>query len=82
MDKKKLKKTTLAVHAGTRKDDAFGAINGPIYMTSNYRLPSDGTFIDWSGSNTNIYARNRNVNQMVLQDTLCAFRRGRLRDIW
>ena len=63
---------TTAVHGGTRKDDAFGAINEPIYMTSNYRIPTDGTPVDWSGINSNIYARNRNVNQMVLQDKLCS----------
>lgn len=63
---------TLAVHGGTRKDDTFGAINEPIYMTSNYRIPTDGTPIDWSGIESNVYARNRNVNQMVLQDKLCA----------
>lgn len=34
---------TVAVHGGTRKDDTFGAINEPIYMTSNYRIPTDGT---------------------------------------
>lgn len=63
---------TVAVHGGARKDDTFGAINGPIYMTSNYRIPTDGTPVDWSGTESNIYARNRNVNQMVLQDKLCA----------
>ena len=63
---------TIAVHGGARKDDAFGAINEPIYMTSNYRIPTDGTPVDWSGIHSNIYARNRNVNQMVLQDKLCA----------
>lgn len=68
----KLHDTTTAVHGGNRKDDAFGAINEPIYMTSNYRIPTDGTPVDWSGTNSNIYQRNRNVNQMVLQDKLCA----------
>lgn len=63
---------TIAVHGGARKDDTFGAINQPIYMTSNYRIPTDGTPVDWSGTESNIYARNRNVNQMVLQDKLCA----------
>lgn len=63
---------TTAVHGGARKDDVFGAINEPIYMTSNYRIPTDGTPVDWSGIHSNIYARNRNVNQMVLQDKLCA----------
>ena len=67
-----MEKTTLAVHGGARKDDVFGAINEPIYMTSNYRIPTDGTPVDWSGIESNIYARNRNVNQMVLQDKLCA----------
>ncbi len=68
----KNKVETIAVHGGTRKDDTHGAINCPIYMTSNYRLPTDGTPIDWSGTETNIYMRNRNINQMVLQDKLCA----------
>lgn len=63
---------TLAVHAGTRKDDTFGAINEPIYMTSNYRMPTDGSPIDWSGIHSNIYQRNRNPNQVVLQEKLCA----------
>lgn len=69
---KGLSVNTIAVHAGSRKDDTFGAINCPIYMTSNYRIPTDGTPIDWSGTESNIYQRNRNVNQMVLQDKLCA----------
>ena len=69
---KTLHTTTTAVHGGTRRDDAFGAINEPIYMTSNYRIPTDGTPVDWSGTHSNIYQRNRNVNQMVLQDKLCA----------
>ncbi len=68
----KFRKQTTAVHGGNRKDDAFGAINEPIYMTSNYRVPTDGTPVDWSGIHSNIYQRNRNVNQMVLQDKLCA----------
>ncbi|MCQ4725944.1 PLP-dependent aspartate aminotransferase family protein [Anaerotignum faecicola] len=67
-----MKIQTAAVHGGTRKDDTFGAINTPIYMTSNYRIPTDGSPVDWSGINSNIYSRNRNVNQMVIQDKLCA----------
>lgn len=41
-------------------------------MTSNYRIPTDGTPVDWSGIHSNTYQRNRNPNQMVLQDRLCA----------
>lgn len=67
-----MKTNTLAVHGGVKKNDTFGAINTPIYMTSNYRIPTDGTPVDWSGTETNIYARNRNINQWVLQDKLCA----------
>lgn len=69
---KKMHTQSTAVHGGARKDDTFGAINEPIYMTSNYRIPTDGTPVDWSGTHSNIYQRNRNVNQMVLQDKLCA----------
>ena len=70
--KDKMSMSTIAVHGGKRVDDTFGAINTPIYMTSNYRIPTDGTPVDWSGIHSNIYARNRNVNQMVLEDKLCA----------
>lgn len=63
---------TATVHGVTRKNDTFGAINEPIYMTLNYRIPTDGTPVDWSETESNFYARNRNVNQMVLQDKLCA----------
>jgi len=70
--KDKMSMQTIAVHGGKRVDDTFGAINTPIYMTSNYRIPTDGTPVDWSGIHSNIYARNRNVNQMVLEDKLCA----------
>ncbi len=72
MENKTLSINTLAVHGGSRKDDVFGAINEPIYMTSNYRIPTDGSPVDWAGTETNIYCRNRNPNQMVLQDRLCA----------
>ena len=51
---------TMAVHGGARKDDTFGAINEPIYMTSNYRIPTDGTPVDWSGIHSNIYQRKPN----------------------
>ena len=61
----KLHINTTAVHGGGRKDDCFGAINEPIYMTSNYRIPTDGTPVDWSGIHSNIYQRNRNPNQMA-----------------
>jgi len=62
---------TNCVHAGKGNNDPYGAINEPLYMTSNYALPTDGTPVDWSGTSTNIYARNRNINQMILQDKLC-----------
>lgn len=63
---------TTCIHAGNRKNDVYGAIATPIYLTSNYRLPTDGTPVDWSGIETNIYMRNGNPNQFVLQDKLCA----------
>ena len=63
---------TLAIHAGKREGDIYGAMHDPIYMTSNYRLPTDGTPVDWSGINSSIYARNGSVNQFILQDKLAA----------
>ena len=50
MERKNMSLNTIAVHGGLRKDDCFGAINEPIYMTSNYRIPTDGTPVDWSGT--------------------------------
>ena len=63
---------TTSIHAGKRHDDVNGAMHDPIYLTSNYRLPTDGTPVDWSGIHSNIYARNGSVNQFVLQDKLAA----------
>lgn len=63
---------TCCVHAGKREGDIYGSLHDPIYMTSNYRLPTDGTPVDWSGIHTNIYARNGSVNQFSLQDKLAA----------
>lgn len=66
-----MKKNSLAVHGGSNKKDSYGAVIQPIYMTSNYRIPTDKP-IDWSGTNLFSYARNLNVNQEVLQGKLCA----------
>lgn len=63
---------TVCVHSGNSDDDFYGALHTPIYLTSNYRLPTDGTLVDWSGIHSNIYARNRNVNQTALEDKLKA----------
>ena len=67
-----MKINTACVHSGNNNDDFYGALHTPIYLTSNYRLPADGTPVDWSGINSNIYARNRNVNQTALEEKLKA----------
>lgn len=67
-----MKINTVCVHSGNSDDDFYGALHTPIYLTSNYRLPADGTPVDWSGIHTNIYARNRNVNQAALEEKLKA----------
>ena len=54
-------------------------------MTSNYRISTDSTPVDWSGIHSNIYQRNRNPQPMVLQDKLCApdrRRDGSVRQRW
>jgi len=63
---------TTCIHAGKRHNDVYGAMHDPLYLTSNYRLPADGSPVDWSGIHSNIYARNGNVNQFILQDKLAA----------
>ena len=70
--KQKLKLMSLCVHAGNHTDDVVGAVKDPIYMSNTYRLPTDGSPVDWSGIHTNIYSRNGNRNQFTLQDKLKA----------
>lgn len=40
-----MKDITLAVHAGSRKDDVNGAINQPINTTSKQSRPCKGGFV-------------------------------------
>ncbi|MDR1781379.1 MAG: aminotransferase class I/II-fold pyridoxal phosphate-dependent enzyme [Bacilli bacterium] len=61
---------TKCIRGGHKDNDVYGSLHTPIYMTSNYALPTDGTPVDWSGVYTNIYARNGNPNQFQLQDKL------------
>lgn len=63
---------TTCIHAGKRSSEVLGAMHDPIYLTSNYRLPTDGTPVDWSGIHSQIYARNGSINQFALQDKLAA----------
>lgn len=67
---------TKCIRGGHKNNDAYGSLHTPIYMTSNYELPTDGTPVDWSGVNTNIYARNGNPNQFQLQDKLALLEGG------
>ncbi len=71
MHTEKMSLQTTAVHAGARKDDSFGSVNQPIYMTSNYRLPADGSYFDPTGIEDFVYQRERNVNMLVLQEKMC-----------
>ena len=64
--------STICVHAGKMEGDVYGSLHDPIYMTSNYQLPTDGSPVDWSGIHSNIYARNGNPNQFALQRKLAA----------
>lgn len=64
--------STICVHAGKMEGDVYGSLYDPIYMTSNYQLPTDGSPVDWSGIHSNIYARNGNPNQFALQRKLAA----------
>lgn len=75
-DWKNLKPMTLCVHAGNHTDDVTGAVKDPIYMSNTYRLPTDGSPVDWSGIHSYIYARNGNRNQFTLQDKLCAIEKA------
>lgn len=64
--------SSICIHAGNElyAKGVPTAVKPPIFMSSNYRLPTDGTEPDWSGIETYIYSRNGSVNQFILEEKL------------
>lgn len=72
MKKEIIDLNTLCVHEGKTNYGPYGTIQIPLYLTSNYRLPSDGSEIDWDTVDSNIYSRNGNENQFALEKRIAA----------
>ncbi|GAA2387584.1 trans-sulfuration enzyme family protein [Gordonia cholesterolivorans] len=72
---------TLSVHggnhaSGTGTDGDGAAIRVPIIMANSYNLPPDPSTMDWSNPEHLTYTRNTGINQIALQDKLCALEHG------
>jgi cystathionine gamma-lyase/cystathionine beta-lyase len=62
---------TLAIHAGERPDEAFGAISVPIYQTSTF------VFEDVGKTRGYDYSRTANPTRRVLEDTIAQLEGGK-----
>jgi len=62
---------TLAIHAGERPDEAFGAISVPIYQTSTFAFEDVGKTRGYD------YSRTANPTRKVLEDTIARLEGGR-----
>ena len=69
-DDKPLGFSTLSIHLGNGVDAETGAIRRPITLANAYALPYDPSDINWSSSDTNLYARNGHPNQRYLEAKL------------
>jgi len=62
---------TLAIHAGERPDEAFGAISVPIYQTSTFAFEDVGKTRGYD------YSRTANPTRKVLEDTIARLEGGK-----
>jgi|TARA_B100001971_G_scaffold180942_1_gene177426 cystathionine gamma-lyase/cystathionine beta-lyase len=62
---------TMAIHAGERPDERFGAVSVPIYQTSTF------AFEDVGKSGGYDYSRSANPTRKVLEDTIAALEGGK-----
>jgi cystathionine gamma-lyase/cystathionine beta-lyase len=62
---------TLAIHAGERPDETFGAISVPIYQTSTFAFDDVGKTRGYD------YSRTANPTRKVLEDTLARLEGGK-----
>jgi len=61
----------MAIHAGERPDERFGAVSVPIYQTSTF------AFEDVGKSGGYDYSRSANPTRKVLEDTIAALEGGK-----
>ena len=62
---------TIAIHAGERPDEMFGAVSVPIYQTSTF------VFEDVGKTRGYDYSRTANPTRKVLEDTIAALEGGK-----
>src|SRR4030042_2173204 len=62
---------TLAIHAGERPDNMFGAVSVPIYQTSTFAFEDVGKTRGYD------YSRTANPTRKVLEDTLAQLEGGK-----
>jgi cystathionine gamma-synthase/methionine-gamma-lyase len=72
----KVRFETKCIHTGNGIDKETGAIRRPITMANSYRLPEDGSNLNWSDPNQLVYTRNTSANQIYLQAKLAALEGG------
>jgi cystathionine beta-lyase/cystathionine gamma-synthase len=70
MSEKKQGFATRAIHDGQAPDDATGAVNVPIYLTSTYRQEAIGK------NKGHEYARLTNPTRDALEESLCSLEGG------
>jgi cystathionine gamma-synthase len=61
---------TRAIHVGQEPDEAFGAVNVPIYQTSTYAQPEVGAPMVWD------YARGGNPTRQAFERALASLEGG------
>lgn len=72
MEKSKRNLSTLAVHAGEKKERTFGAVTPPIFQTSTFYFPTDDEQT-WEGivpEGSYIYTRHGNPTLRMAEDKI------------
>lgn len=63
---------TVPMHSGECKNDFYGSVANPIYLSANFQLPPDGVLPIISERGPISYSRKGNFNEFALEDKLCA----------
>lgn len=63
---------TKCIHAGSRSRKDFDVMCTPLYLSSNYKLPTDGSEIHWDEPVPGVYSRHSNENEVELEVKLAA----------
>ncbi len=64
--------STRCVHGIGKERKDFETMCTPLYLSSNYKLPTDGRQIQWDDPLPGIYSRHSNENEVELEKRLAA----------